>query len=81
MNTIYLFYKVFIILEIKVALYQLVIVDQRHLQRQWIDCTDKATAVIAKLTPMMTLNTLRLRQDGRHFPDDILKCIFLNENV
>ena len=27
------------------------------------------------------INTLRLRQDGRHFPDDIFKCIFLNENV
>ena len=27
------------------------------------------------------VNTLRPRQDGRHFPDDILKCIFLNENV
>ena len=26
-------------------------------------------------------NTLRPRQDGRHFPDDIFKCIFLNENV
>ena len=26
-------------------------------------------------------NTLRLRQNGRHFPDDIFKCIFLNENV
>ena len=25
-------------------------------------------------------NTLRPRQDGRRFPDDILKCIFLNEN-
>ena len=28
-----------------------------------------------------SFNTLRPRQDGRHFPDDILKCIFLNENV
>ena len=28
-----------------------------------------------------TLNTLRPRQNGRHFPDDIFKCIFLNENV
>ena len=28
-----------------------------------------------------TMNTLRPRQDGRHFPDDIIKCIFLNENV
>ena len=27
------------------------------------------------------VNTLRPRQDGRHFPDDIFKCIFLNENV
>ena len=27
------------------------------------------------------VNTLRPRQNGRHFPDNILKCIFLNENV
>ena len=27
-----------------------------------------------------SLNTLRPRQDGRHFPDDILICIFSNEN-
>ena len=27
------------------------------------------------------INTLRPRQDGRHFPDDILKWIFLNENL
>ena len=27
------------------------------------------------------LNTLRPRQNGRHFPDDIFKWIFLNENV
>ena len=26
-------------------------------------------------------NTLGPRQNGRHFPDDIFKCIFLNENV
>ena len=25
-------------------------------------------------------NTLRPRQDGRHFPDDIFRCIFFNEN-
>ena len=29
----------------------------------------------------MYLNTLRTRQNGRHFPDDIFKWIFLNENV
>ena len=26
-------------------------------------------------------DTLRLRQKGHHFPDNIFKCIFLNENV
>ena len=25
--------------------------------------------------------TLRPRQNGRYFPEDIFKCIFLNENV
>ena len=29
----------------------------------------------------VNLNTLRLRQNGRHFADDIFKCIFLNENA
>ena len=29
----------------------------------------------------LTLNTLRPRQNGRYFPDDIFKCIFLNENA
>ena len=28
-----------------------------------------------------TVNTLRPRQDGCHFPDDIIKCIFLKENA
>ena len=27
------------------------------------------------------MNTLRSRQDGRHFPDNIIKAIFLKENV
>ena len=30
---------------------------------------------------IIVFNTLRPRQDGRHFPDDIFKCIFLYENV
>ena len=33
------------------------------------------------ITPHGWLNTLRQRQNGRHFPDDILKCLFLNENI
>ena len=28
-----------------------------------------------------TINTLRPRQNGRHFADDTFKCIFLKENV
>ena len=28
-----------------------------------------------------SLNTLRPRQNGRHFADDVFKCIFLDENV
>ena len=30
---------------------------------------------------IVLLNTLRLRQTGRHFADAIFKCFFLNENV
>ena len=29
----------------------------------------------------VTINTLRPRQSGRYFADDIFKCIFLNENA
>ena len=29
----------------------------------------------------MSINTLRPRQNGRHFADDIFKRIFLNENI
>ena len=29
----------------------------------------------------ISLITLRPRQNGRHFADDVFKCIFLNENV
>ena len=28
-----------------------------------------------------SINTMRPRQNGRYFPDNILKCIFFNENV
>ena len=30
---------------------------------------------------LFSINTLRPRQNGRHFADDIFKSIFLNENV
>ena len=37
--------------------------------------------VITVTTTLLALNTSRPRQDGRLFANDILKCIFLNENV
>ena len=37
-----------------------------------------ATALELRLS---CINTLRPRQNGRHFTDDVFKCIFLNENV
>ena len=38
----------------------------------WRHCSDRNETV---------LNTLRPRQNGRHFADDIFKCIFLNVNA
>ena len=35
----------------------------------------------SKQTILNQFNTLRPRQNDRHFPDDISKWIFLNENV
>ena len=29
----------------------------------------------------LIINTLGLRQNGRQYPDDYFKCIFLNENI
>ena len=40
-----------------------------------------STIAIAVLGTVLYYNTLRPRQNGRHFPDDIFKWIFLNENV
>ena len=39
------------------------------------------SVVLHKIFGGVFFNTLRPRQNGRHFPDDILKCIFLNESV
>ena len=33
------------------------------------------------ITRPQYVNTLRPRQDGGHFPDDVFKCIFVNENA
>ena len=43
------------------------------------DCSNSSALAVELL--QSCINTLRPRQNGRHFPDDIFKCIFLNENV
>ena len=53
----------------------------------WSQCNfaQTVTALLSWLLQnvIVTLlfNTLRLRQNGRRFPDNIFKCIFLYENV
>ena len=42
------------------------------------DTVPRTLRTIKKFSPV---NTLRPIQNARHFADDILKCIFLNENV
>ena len=43
---------------------------------------NKGTFIIPPSLPLaLPVITLRPRQNGRHFADDIFKCIFLNENV
>ena len=39
------------------------------------------TSVPVRIREMVNINTLRPRQNERHFADDIFKCIFLNENI
>ena len=43
--------------------------------------TGKMTSLYWIRVQMLTLNTLRPKQNGRHFADDTFKPIFLNENI
>ena len=47
------------------------------MQNQWWPRSPTPHGVIG----LQWVNTLRPRQNGRHFTDDILKCIFSNENI
>ena len=47
----------------------------------WHQCGGKRPTVCTCCRCHRSLNTLRPRQNDRHFPDDICKCIFFNENV
>ena len=41
----------------------------------WPRSTTNAVSILT------LLNTLKARQNGRHFTDDIFKCIFLNKDA
>ena len=53
-----------------------------HSPTHWDSCIGPAHFSLARDNwSIISVNTLRPRQNGRHFADDIFKCIFLNENV
>ena len=43
--------------------------------------TEVSGAVVFTIIHNIYFNTLRPRQDGGNFPDDVFKCIFSNENA
>ena len=47
----------------------------------WTDLINPIPVALAYQSSHWWLNTLRPRQNGRHFADDMFKCIILNENV
>ena len=49
----------------------------------WTAFPNAFTQVVThqNMSVKLQINTLRLRQNGRHFPDNIFTCIFSNENV
>ena len=57
----------------------------QHMSCGWTYCTDWEVEGIKPAGLMLlnyhVINTLRPRPNGRHFADDIFKCIFFNENV
>ena len=59
----------------------------QHWFRQWIGAWQNSNIsfIYSKTTqwwiPKIPINTLRPRKYGRHFAEDIFKCIFLNENI
>ena len=47
----------------------------------WFELTHAICAGVGYITSLFIVNTLRPRQNRCHFPGDIFKYIFLNENV
>ena len=68
-------------------LFRLMYYQKNHYQHGFIDDITRIMYIVhsflfcVMICAKEAVNTLRLKQNGRHFPDDIFKCIFLNENV
>ena len=54
--------------------------NMSFLQGKWPDIYLMSTFFCCR-SILTSINTLRPRQNGRHFADSIFKCIVLNENV
>ena len=68
--------------EIATALmsYGRVNVTKPSVEKIWGGPSTPPSYSVMDLGQLFSVNTLRPRQHGRHFPDDLYKCIFLNEN-
>ena len=58
---------------------EVLVFNQSYWQRFIIRCITLKWSLVYQTQRYKSINTLRPRQNGRHFPDDIFKCIFLNE--
>ena len=54
---------------------------QDRMDPQSCDWLSKLWYHLSRCFSSIAVDTLRPRQNGRHFTDDIFKCIFMNENV
>ena len=54
-------------------------VINRTMQQSWRG--ESVQSHVITQADISHFNTLRPRQNGHHFPDDNLKCTFLNENI
>ena len=54
--------------------------DKLGLDRVTFWCQEVTNFTAADFLGLNVFNTMRLRQNGCHFPDDTFKCIFMNEN-
>ena len=73
---IFTFYCAELEMVVIVCIYKYITVFDSHTARGFI-----ITQPIICWLEIELLNSLSPRQNGRHFADDIFKCIFLNENI